>query len=362
VEAMRARAQRLFELVLESLRSLAAGSPEAAAEALLGAAELERETGRLAEADALATAAIGLSSRFRDRSAALEALFAGARIARARGRWREADERYREAEQLAEAAERPELAARAAVGRGNLAVDRGHWSEALERYETARGWVKRVPRPLPEAWHLALNCSIVARELGRLTEAEAELERARAALDPSDRSAEAIVENAHGQILLARGKLPEAEAVFRRALASAVEPDAVVTVSVNLAESLLVQGRVLEAAEVLRRAEETAVTRSVVPRLPELYALVARVLAARGHSDAFVLFERALQMAATEQLPDFERARVLEAYGRYDLDRGEQESGRARLEEAQQIYEGLGAEAALQRLRDLKNGAGGEVP
>jgi tetratricopeptide (TPR) repeat protein len=216
----------------------------------------------------------------------------------------------------------------------------------------------------------------VARELGRLQEAEAELERARAAALPSGRGggdrgaehrgadaggAEAILENARGQILLARSQPSDAEAAFRRALADAVDPDAVVTVSGNLAEALLAQGRVLETGQVLRRAEETALTRSVVPRLPEIYTLAARVAAARGHADAFVLFERALQIVASEQLPDFERARVLEAYGRYDLDRGEGPSGRARLDEARRIYETLGAEAALERLRGFHDAAGDET-
>jgi tetratricopeptide (TPR) repeat protein len=360
LDELRGRLQHLFELVTQAMRCLSKGDPEGASDALVAAAELESEGGRMEEAEAFASAAIGLASRFRDRSRALPALIVGARVARARGRWREADRRYRNAERLAEAVGKLDVAARAAVGRGNLAIDRGLWADAERRYARAEELTERTGARLPEGWHIALNRSIVAREEGRLSEAEAELERARRLMGDAGEEAEAIVDNGQGQLSLAWGRPEEAEFWFRAAIEKAMDPDAVVSISANLSEALLLQGHALEAGEILREAEEVALRRGVIRRLPEIYSLLGRIADLRGHADAFVLFERALEVVVDHDLPEVERARVVEAYALHELAKGDREGGLARLAEARGIYAELGHEAASRRVAELEARAGEE--
>jgi tetratricopeptide (TPR) repeat protein len=352
LEGVHEHLSRLYGAVAEALRALAANDHESALPALLAAAAIERDAGRLLEAEAFLDAALALSARLRDGRAALPALLEGARVARAIGRWEDAEARYGKAASLAEDAEDWAAAATARVGAGNLAVDRGRWEVARRRYDEADRVVRMLPRGSPQEWHLALNRSIVAREEGRIADAEALLAHAEAALgESSRREGRAILSNARGQLLRVRGRDEEAEFAFRRALDAADSPDARVTIAVNLADTLVATGHVLEAGETAREAEELALRARVVPRLPEVYAALGRVAAARGHADAFVFFERALEVIRERRLPEIERARALDAYGVYDLERKEEESGRARLEEAARIYDELGCRTALEAVR-----------
>ncbi len=350
LESVRAHLEQLYREVLEALECLSRDDPEGSAQHLLGAAQLERSVGRLRQAGAFTESAVRLTARFRIRERALPIFFAGARIARTEGRWREAEHRYREAGRIAAATEDAPSAARAGVGLGNLAIDRGLWQLALQRFQDAERWVKAAREPLPERWHLPLNRSIVAREEGRIHDAERELERARSLAPGGEAEAEAILRNARGQLLRDRGRVEEAELAFREALGHAAAADAQVTISSNLADALLAQGRFLEAGEVARTAEETALSNSVVSRLPEVYSLLGRVAEARGHADAFVFFERALEIVDARKLPELERARILEAYASYLLGKGDEEAAAAYRDRAVRIYRTLEYESAVQRL------------
>lgn len=329
-----------------------AEDPAGVVRALLDGAELEVSIGRFAQADRFVAAALNTGEDAADGRVRLPALLAAARLARRAGRGETAESRYAEARSLAAAAEDVALAATASIGLGNLAVDRGAWSEAVARYDEAERWVGRLPKGTPERWHLALNRSIVAREEGRIRDAEAFLAAAADHLgeDP-EADGRAILSNAQGQLLRAQTRDDEAEVAFRHALDHADSADALVTIRVNLAETLLSLGRSLEAGEIAREAEQLALTQRVVPRLPEVYRVLGRIASARGHADAFVFFERSLEIIAERELPAFERAMTLEAYGRYDLSRKELDSGRARLADSARVYEAIGYTPAAQRVR-----------
>jgi hypothetical protein len=107
-----------------------------------------------------------------------------------------------------------------------------------------------------------------------------------------------------------------AEARFREALLTAWDPKSLVTVSVNLGHALLEQGRTLEASEAARTAEVEAIRAGVVVKLPEVYRLLGEVAAAWNHEDAFVFYERALELIERERLPAWERAETLAGYAR----------------------------------------------
>lgn len=352
LEEVQGRLKTLYAAVSRAVRAMAEDRPEAALHELMGAAENEQAVGRLVEAETLAQAALRLTTRFRDRAVALPALIAGARIARAVGRWELAERRYRDAFHLARDVGDAATAATAAIGAGNLAVDRGLWNVARRRYEEADPWVAQLEPDASERWHLELNRSIVARREGDLERAQRHLSRAETLLgDRAKPRAEAVLANARGKLLRATGRDEEAEVAFRHALDNAGALDAQVTIAVNLAEVLLALGHSLEAGDVARQAEELAISNAVIPRLPEVYRTLGKVAAARGHADAFVFFERALAVVRERHLPEFERAQVLEVYGRYDRVRGEDETGRARLLEAGSLYEDLGCRLAMERVQ-----------
>jgi len=358
LDDVRAHLEVVYGSVARAARELAAGRPEEAAEAFLEAAEVERAVGRSEEAAALAHPAAELVSRFSDRSRSIPVLIAAARLCRVAGRSDEAEAWYRTAAQIGSALGDCAGAARSGVGWGNILVDRGRWGEALARYEEAEGWVERTAAPLPERWHIPLNRSIIARRENRLDDAARELDRAREAARafPAEDSA-TILDNAEGQLLAASGRLDEAEMAFRFALARAGDAESVVTVSANLADVLLHRGRELEAGEVVRQAEAIAIRAGVVRRLPELYTLLGRVAATRGNPEAFVFFERALEVTRDREMPSFERAQVLEAYAAHELQKGERESAGALLEAAGRIYEELGDGVGVSRVLELRSAA-----
>jgi tetratricopeptide (TPR) repeat protein len=352
LKSLRGHLSALYDCLGRVLDARQAENPAGVVRALLDGAELEVSIGRFAQADRFVAAALSAGTDAADGRIRLPALLAAARLARRAGRWETAESRYAEARSLAAVAEDPGLAATAAIGLGNLAVDRGAWVEAVARYAEAESWIQGLPGDAPERWHLALNRSIVAREEGRIHDAETSLAAAADYLgEDADADDRAIVSNARGQLLRAQGRDDEAEVAFRHALKQATSHDALVTIRVNLGETLLSLGRSLEAGEIARDAEQLALTQRVVPRLPEVYRVLGRIASDRGHADAFVFFERSLEIIAERELPAFERAMTLEAYGRFDLNRDEVESGRARLAESARVYGAIGCTPAAERVQ-----------
>jgi tetratricopeptide (TPR) repeat protein len=323
VQEVRFEAERSFRAGLRALRKVSERDLEGAASELRLEAERRVRDGRLAEAEAFLACALRLTERFMDRRAALPVHLAAARVARARGHLGRAEEHYRLVLRLGEAAGDLPAALTAAVGLGNLEVDRGRWTAAEVGYARAQGLLERIPGSRPERWHLALNRSILAREEGALARAwELLLEADERAREMGDTGAAPIIENARGQVLLAMAEPEAAEAAFRRALAVAHHPDARVTIGVNLADALLARGRLLEAGGEARRAEELAVRAGIGSRLPEVYRVLGEVAAASENPEGFIFFERALDIVRTRDLPQVERARVLEPYARAERARG----------------------------------------
>jgi tetratricopeptide (TPR) repeat protein len=318
LEKVRADLTSLYGTIVRGLRALEAGDPAAASAAFLEAADLEERALRLDRAEAWALAAHRTALGQTDRTGATLALRRAARAARGRGRLRESAERYEEAFQSSSAQGDVRSAAIAAIGRGNVSVDRGSWSLAQKWYLRALALLEEsAPLSAPERWHVRQDLSIVARRLGDLEESRRWLESAEeVAANQGDLNAAAEIQNGWGMWSLARGDPAAAEGRFRQALGAARDPKSVVTVSVNLGQALLDQGRTLEASEVARGAEAEAIRGGVVVKLPEVYRLLGEVAAAWNHEDAFVFYERALELIAREGLPVWERAETLVGYAR----------------------------------------------
>jgi tetratricopeptide (TPR) repeat protein len=341
-----------YRRILLSLRALERGEEAEAVDGLLELSSRESEVRRLKEADAYALAAWKIALKLGDPGRTVQTLLQGARIARARAHLDSARERYRQAFDLALAADQAEGAVTAAVGSGNVLVDRGLWVEAEAWYRRAMIVMEKSGYSGPQSWHTCLNLSIVRRRKGELDSSDEWLRRAeRAHLQHPEEEGPALLANARGQLLMARGEPELAEGHFRTAVEAAAAPEARVVTRVNLGECLLALGRVLEAGEEGRRAEHEALVRSVFSRLPEVYRLLGRVAGARNIEDGFVFFEKAMDVVRERSLPRFELAQSLEAYGEFELERGLLEPGVERLQAAASIYEELGSHALTEAVR-----------
>jgi hypothetical protein len=110
----------------------------------------------------------------------------------------------------------------------------------------------------------------------------------------------------------------------------------------NLAEALLAQGRILDAAEQARIAEQEAILGGLAPKLPEVYRLLGRIASADREPDAFVLFERALELVRERSFPPIEEAMTLQAYAEHEARSGRDDVAQDLRREAEARFEALG--------------------
>jgi hypothetical protein len=310
-------------------------------------AEGEESRDRPGQAEHYARAAWELSRDQRDRSVTSLALRRWARAARARGDLTTALARYREAGEIARAITDHTGAAEAAIGAGNVLEDQGLWGDAESCYREALDQLeRRGGAETAEKWHALLNLHIVLRSRGLLEDSIPPLESAAALAERlGDTSAGVFLGNARGQLSMAGRRFDEAEAHFRAALEGECSTGARITVTLNLAEALLARGLLLEAADTAREAERMALAVSQTPALPEVYRMLGRIASASGHADAFVLFERALELIHAHGLPRIELARTLQAYAEAEAARGEQDAARDLHRQAEDMYAELGIAA-----------------
>jgi len=344
-QAEAAHLEEVYRAVGAALRSLEEGDAGEACRRLLEAARLEEARERPDRAEAYARSAWQTARDERDRQPAALALRRWARASRARGDLDGSLRRYRESHAISEAVFDGRGAAEAAIGAGNVLEQQGRWEEA-------EGWYRRAlealddleeeGRAVPERWHALLNLHIALRFRGDLEESLPLLdEAARVAEDMGDPSALPFLENARGQLHVRAGAYQRAERHFRAALRSAPGSHAAVTIRLNLAEALLADGRTLDAAEEARLAEREALGGAVVGKLPEVYRLLGRIADHAGNPDAFVLFERALELVRERGLPTLEEALTLQAYAEFEARQGDDQTARNLHEKARAMYDAL---------------------
>ena len=333
----------LFRRVAEAVFRLEEGDHAAAAEALLHAAALEEVRDRPGTAAAYADKALEIA-----RNDGRSELVARSLRRRARGRWNEGDygsaeQDYAAAYDMARDVGDPRGAAEAAVGAGNVLEEQGAWDRAEGWYRAALQVLEPVDMPSPERWHALLNLHVTLRSRGAVEESlaplgEAEDEAARL----EDASARPFLENARGQLCMATGEMSDALAHFGEALSTATGARAVVTIRLNLAEALLAAERVVDAGEQARRAEQEVLIAGLPRKLPEVYRLLGRIMARAGNPDAFVLFERALDIIRERRLSSLERALTLQAYAAAERLVGSDETADELTARADELYADLG--------------------
>ncbi len=172
----------------------------------------------------------------------------------------------------------------------------GLFREALEIFRLLgdETWVQR----------LAGNIAIAFRTIG---EYEAALD-ALAGCDPDDHGI--FLDEVRGQLALTAGRLPEAQALFRRSLSANVLPDGGVRkpeqylgASVGLARTLLHQGHAVDAAALLREPLQRATALDVPAHLSRLHGVLAEIHAEMG--DYRSAYRHAVeQRTAAERLHD----------------------------------------------------------
>lgn len=353
-ERFRERLAEIYGGVARVARALGNHDRDTAARILVEIAESEEAAERPRRAEAYAMAAVEVASELRDQRPLGLALRRAGRAARIRGDLESALPRYRRAWEICQAMGSPRDAAEAAIGVGNVLEEQGRWNEAETWYRRALERLDEHHGPAPERWHAALNLHIVLRSCGDLDAARPWLEEAERAADiAEDATAVPFLGTARGQFLMAEGDVLGADESFRRALGEADDARTRAAIRLNLAESLLAQGRILEAGEEARNAEREALTAGVVSRLPEVYRLLGRIAARNENPNAFVLFERALELVRERDLPPFEAAVTLQAYAEAERGRGEDRRARALLDRAKRIFRELGIRHVRRRWVDL---------
>jgi len=349
------RLAKVYTKVGEALASLAEGDRASAAAAFLDAAASEERHDRADRALAYAEAAYRAVKDERDRTQVSLATRRAARALRSLGDLEEALRRYRRAHELALGMSDARGAAEAAVGAGNVLEDQGRWDEAEGWYRKALEALSGLGEHAPERWHAILTLHIVARSRGDVEGSVPlldEAEEAAAAAD-DEKAAVPFIENARGQLLMARGAYQAAEWAFSAAVAAATDARTKIGVQLNLAESYLAQGRTLDAAEQAREAEREAIRGMVVPKLPEVYRLLGRIASAEGDPDAFVLFERALEIVRDRRLPALEEALSLESYAEAEDAKGNAETAEELRRRAKTLFSAKGKTVKRERWADV---------
>ena len=338
-----AHTTRLYEVVVTAVSLLNEGDAAGAVDAFLEAAALEEGRDRTQRASSYAEAAYHIARDNGDSETAGLALRRRARASRALGRLGVAERDYVRAHEIASAVSDARGSAEAAIGAGNVLEEQGRWDEAERWYRTALSTLDEQGLATAERWHALLNLHVVLRSKGALEESLAPLDEAEAvaaALDDED--ARYFFENARGQWHMDGGNFEEAERNLRSALEASTGAWATVNSRLNLAETLLVAQRPLEASEEARLAERDALLSGLPQKLPEVYRLLGRIAASEGNPDAFVLFERAIEIIKDRNLPALEEALTLQAYADAEASAGELDSSAGLRARADELYEQLG--------------------
>ena len=342
-DAARDRISNLYVAISDGIRCMADGDGAGAAEALLRAAALEEGLDHPDRAEAWAEAAFRAARDERDRRPVSLALRRWARAASAQGKLVEAPDQYEQAHEIARDSRDVQGAAEAAIGAGNVLERQGGWEDAEAWYRRALDALDADGRQGPETWQTQLNIHIVLRSAGSLDESLVWLQSASDSAEKlGDETAGPFLENAWGQFRMASGAFSEAERHLREGLSEATDAQARVTIRLNLAEALLAQDRTLEATEAAREAEREAIASGIVPKLPEVYRLLGRIGSAEDNPDAFVFFERALDIVRERHLPALEEALTLQAYAESEARRGENDSARELQKRMIERYRALG--------------------
>lgn len=324
--------------------------------------------GPLTPADA--SALVDRARRVGHRPTVAEAELLAARVARRAGAFEDARRHADEAQTTAEAARADGTAARAWLEVLAVAGASGRFASALENAPRAEAAILRIGDPPALRAGLSLSRGLALASLGRLDEANEELERALSFYERtrgagSIHAARALT--ALGDVARLRGKLEDALSLHARAREideAALGPEAPATARHhhNIAGVLRLLGRRTEALASYERAlslEERLGAEHPSVGLTENSIGITLVELGRV-DEARARFERADAILARAVHPD--RALVLLNLARVDASRGDHAAAIVRLDDAIVILQSTGgkdylpiAGARLQRGRSARS-------
>jgi len=345
----------LFTHYVDALEHQQAGDSGAAVAALLAAGGLEQQVGRVRQAEEWYALALGIAAGLQDRRPEVGALDAMGRLCLSLGRYEDSARNYQRALALAEAEFDQAGAITASLGLGAVALERGEWAGV-------QAWYNRALRQAEAAGDGALLGRIhhalgeLDRRRGDSAAAVEHLRQARERLEAAaDEHEVARVLNTQGLVDGALGRGAAATAAYREGLAwvrrGASDPGLEVSIRLNLAQQQMDSGQLLEAEEEIRRTEQFAIAASLAARLVQIYTLFGRLRGRQKEETGFVFFEQALQLARQLQCAPMVEAEVLYEYGVFKESLGQGEEARAYLERAQELLEGTGGRADLERVK-----------
>jgi len=345
----------LFTHYVDALEHQQAGDSGAAVAALLAAGGLEQQVGRVRQAEEWYALALGIAAGLQDRRPEVGALDVMGRLCLSVGRYEDSARNYQRALALAEAEFDQAGAITASLGLGAVALERGEWAGV-------QAWYNRALRQAEAAADGALLGRIhhalgeLDRRRGDSAAAVEHLRQARERLEAAaDEHEVARVLNTQGLVDGALGRGAAATAAYREGLAwvrrGASDPGLEVSIRLNLAQQQMDSGQLLEAEEEIRRTEQFAIAASLAARLVQVYTLFGRLRGRQKEETGFVFFEQALQLARQLQCAPMVEAQVLYEYGVFKESLGQGEEARAYLERAQELLEGTGGRADLERVK-----------
>jgi len=332
-----------YGAALDALEARARGNPAAAVTALLGAARLEEARDRGAQAQRWCLAALRIAEELRDRHPEMVALAQLGDLGLARGYHDDAGRALQRCVALAEAESDLETMARACEALGRLTLAQAQW-------RGARAWFRKglshAGEQAPLSGDLMIGLARAEREGGNLDTGESWLERATEAFRAAgDVEGVARALRAGGEAVRARGRVAEAVALHRQALAdleSVAAPSALrVDARLAIGDALLEAGRLGEAEEEIRSGEEIAIAHHCWCRLARLYVLLGRLRGRQGDEDGFVFFEMALTLHALQPCPSVE-VEVYREYACFRLAFGDAAAAQGYLEHARSVLEAAG--------------------
>ena len=355
VRAVSEHVHALFTHYVDALAHQQAGDSGDAVAALLAAGRLEQEVGLVRQAEAWYALALNIAAGLQDRRPEVRALDALGHLCLSLGRYEDGARNYQRALALAEAEFDQAGAITACLGLGAVALERGEWPGV-------QAWYNRALRQAEAAADGALLGRIhhalgeLARRQGDSAAAGEHLREARERLEAAGDSHEvARVLNTQGQVDAALGRGAAATAVYREGLAwvrrGDPDPGLEVSIRLNLAQQQMDSGHLLEAEEEIRRTEQFAIAASLAARLVQIYTLFGRLRGLQKEETGFVFFEQAVQLARQLQCPPVAEAQVFYEYGVFKEALGQPDEARAYLERAQELLEGAGGHAELERVK-----------
>lgn len=353
--------QGLYTSYVEALQCQQRGDGPGAVTALLKAGQREESVGRLIQAQAWYSVALGIAEALQDRRPEVESLRSVGQIGLALARYAESARHFQRALALAEAEFDQVGAIAACEGLGDAALAQGEWAGAHAWYSRALRLAQASGDAL-QMGRLERQLGVLARRQGDLAAAGERLRRARECFESAGAAVEmARALSTEGELNAEAGRQAAAAAAYHEALAWAQRPPrdigTEVAIRLNLAELHLDAERLLEAEAEMRRAEQVAIAGDLQRELVQIYTIMGRLRGQQQDETGFVFFEQAIELCRMlERSPAIE-AHVYLEYGLFRNRLGHQEEARAYLERAREIFESLGeaverqrVEAALQKM------------